>query len=143
MISRTFLKILEELNWPPIFLTDPKQFAKVDGVTMEGSDGLSNTTYSIISIRKGLRGRLLKNVLYHEIAHILFPHRPHWWIECAAERLAGGGGRGWWSIQYGYTVDMMPTRSNLLKMFRKASEKLSYEKHNRKKPKRSTHGRCH
>ena len=91
MISRTFLRILDELGWPNVYLVDPEQFKNVDGVSIDGSFGIASVEHPIISIEKGLRGRALRNTIYHEIGHHLFPHRPHWWIECAAERLANGG----------------------------------------------------
>ena len=125
MISRTFLRILDELGWPNVYLVDPEQFKNVDGVSIDGSFGIASVEHPIISIEKGLRGRALRNTIYHEIGHHLFPHRPHWWIECAAERLANGGGRGCWSKKYGHTVDEMPTRVVLLNLFKKASKRFN------------------
>lgn len=125
MVSRTFLSILEELGWPRVYLVDYRQFKMIDGTSMEGSCGLASVDYPIIAIQKGLRGKVLKNTIYHEIAHKLFPNREHWWIECAAERLAGGGGKGYWSHAYGFSVDMMPSRKYLLNMFRRAAKRFN------------------
>lgn len=125
MSSRTFLRILEELDWPNVYLVDPKQFEKVDGWNIRGSHGMAGRLHPIITIARGTRGKVLRNTIYHEIAHKLFPYRPHWWIECASERLARGGGRGEWSILSGHTVDEMPPRNALLKTFRRASKRFN------------------
>lgn len=119
-----FLKILAELGHPPIWMIPPEQFKHVEGHSLKGCDGISSTKYPVIAIRSGLRGKAKLNTLYHEIFHILFPHRPHWWIECAAERMAGGGGKGYFSVKYGHSVDDMPPRSYLLKLARRASRRM-------------------
>ena len=98
---RTYLKILEELDWPSIFMIESAQFEKVEGDSIKGNYGISSIDKPVITIKGGIRGRVLKNTIYHEIAHHLFPNKKHWWIECAAERLACGGGRGYWSVKPG------------------------------------------
>ena len=128
MVSRTFLRILRELGWPKIYLIPPQQFFMGDGKQIKGSSGLAEIGESTITLTRGLRGRALSNTIYHEIGHHLFPHQKHWWIECAAERLARGGGRGYWSIKYGHTVDEMPSRAKLLELFRKAARRFNEQK---------------
>jgi hypothetical protein len=130
VIHRTFLRILEELDWPQIYLITPKQFFHVEGDSIKGSYGMAGLNGSVITLQKGLRGRVLSNTIYHEIGHHLFPHRKHWWIECAAERLAVGGGRGYWSRKYGHTVDDVPSRNDLLKLFKQASKRFNDEQNN-------------
>jgi len=123
--NRTFLRVLEELDWPRVYLVTPEQFAKVDGIKIESAFGISSEDYPVFTVKKGIRGKVLLNVIYHEIGHILFPHRTHWWIECAAERLAGGGGRGEYSKIYGHSVDEMPARHKLIRTFKRASRKFN------------------
>jgi hypothetical protein len=122
------LKILEELEWPRIYLLTTRQFEKVDGTKIKGLYGIASDEHPVITVEKGLRGKVLSNTIYHEIGHHLFPHRPHWWIECAAERLAGGGGKGYWSIKYEHSIDEMPSRSKLLRTFRSASKRFNHDK---------------
>ena len=76
--------------------------------------GMASVDYPIIAVAPGLKGKVRRNVIYHEIAHHLFPYRPHWWIECYAERMAGGGGRGYWSKRFDHSLDEMPSRQKLL-----------------------------
>jgi hypothetical protein len=125
---RTFLNILEELGWPNIYLIDSKQFEKVEGDSIKGNYGISSVDKPVITIKGGIRGRVLKNTIYHEIAHHLFPNKHHWWIECAAEKLAGGGGKGYWSSRYNHSIDELPVRSVLLEMFREATKKFNLKK---------------
>lgn len=123
-MNRTFLKILEELDWPPIYLVHEKQFEMTEGDKLQGDFGMSSCESRVITIRKGLRGRVLKNVLYHEAGHVLFPSKPHWWIENFAEVMARGGGRGYWAKKYGKPVEDMPPRARLLALARRASRRL-------------------
>lgn len=119
---------MEELEWPRVYLLTPKQYEKVDGISVRGLYGISSVDYPVISIQKGLRGKVLSNTIYHEIGHILFPHRKHWWIECAAEKLARGGGRGYYSMKYGHTVDELPSRAKVLLLFKRASKRFNHDK---------------
>ena len=123
-MDRTFLKILKEMDFPPVFLISIEQYEHVDGCSLEGDFGISSVKYPVFAIRKGLRGRVKENVLYHEIAHILFPSRSHWWIEAFAERMARGGGRGYFCTKYGHTVDDVPPRARLLELARRAGRRL-------------------
>lgn len=136
---RTYLKILDELGWPNIYLVPPEQLERVEGEKLHGDFGMSSDYQPIITVHKGhrketppveggLRGRKLKNVIYHEIAHQLWPHRRHWWIECFAEVMAGGGGKGWYSRHFGHSVDEMPSREYLLKLARRAVVRFNKRK---------------
>lgn len=124
IVDRTAMKILQELGFPPVFLISIEQYEHVDGCSLEGDFGISSVKYPVFAIRKGLRGRVKLNVIYHEILHVLFPHWRHWRIECAAEVMAGGGGRGYWSKIYGKTINDVPSRKRLLKLARSASERM-------------------
>lgn len=125
MSSKTFLRILEELGYPEVYLIPPKQFFQGDGKKIKGSAGLAEIGKNTITLTRGLRGKELSNTIYHEIGHHLFPWRKHWWIECASERLARGGGRGYWSKKFGHTVDEMPPRIIMLKLFRRAVKRFN------------------
>lgn len=118
------MKILREIDFPPIFIISPEQFAHVEGAKLEGDYGIAASKYPVIAIRKGLRGRVKDNTIWHEVGHHLFPHWPHWKVEAFAERMAGGGGRGFYCTKYGHSVEEMPPRSYLLKLARRASRRL-------------------
>lgn len=99
----------------------------MEAASLEGDYGICAAKYPVFTIRKGLRGRVKENVIYHEIAHILFPNRPHWWVECFGEKMARGGGRGYWSVKFNKTIDDLPPRSRLLELARRASRRLKSE----------------
>jgi|SRR6185369_6203996 len=123
-MDRMFAKILKELDYPPVFLVSEEQFAKVEGVSIRGSYGIASVQYRIISVQSWLEGKAKENTLYHETFHILFPHKPHWWIERAAEKMAGGGGSGYWSDRFNKTPNDVPPRARILEMARKASKHM-------------------
>ena len=127
MSNRTFLRILEELNYPRVYLISPKQFEMVEGDKIKGSDGIASVHHSAITTRKGLRGKALSNTIYHEIGHHIFPHRPHWWIECYAEKMARGGGRGAFAKLYGHSIDELPSRARLLELSIRATKRFNGE----------------
>ena len=125
-MDRTCAKILAELGWPPIYFISQEQFLHVEGVSVKGSYGISSTKYPVFTIQKGLRGKVKTNTIFHECAHILFPHWPHWKVEAFAEKMAGGGGKGYFCQKYGHSVDDLPPRSYLLKLARRASKRLKH-----------------
>ena len=118
------LRILAELDYPPIFMISPEQFEHIEGATLKGCDGISSTDYPVFTIRRGLRGKARANTIYHELAHILFPSRPHWWVDLFGEIMARGGGRGYWAKKYNKSLEDMPPRSYLLKLARRASRRM-------------------
>lgn len=122
---KTYIKILEELDWPNIYLVSPQQFEHAEGDKIKGNYGIASDYQPIVTIARGLRGRKLSNTIYHEIGHHLFKFRPHWWIECFAEKMAGGGGRGDYSVKFGHTIDELPARSALLKIAQRASRRFN------------------
>lgn len=123
---KTYLRILDELGWPNIFIVGPEQFEHVEGEKWEKADyGVSSDWYPVITIRKGLKGRVLANTIYHELAHQLFPHRPHWWVYLYGYVMARGGGEWIRNEYYGHTVDDLPPRPKLLELTRRAVKRFN------------------
>ncbi len=135
---RSYLRIMEELGWPKIFLVCDTQFRAIEGDGLyrdkhnkkyprdEIYTGISGTEAPIFAMRMNLRGKGLWNNIYHEILHILYPWRKHWWIECAAEVLARGGGRGYYSNKYGHTPEELPDREKLLHQIRLQVQRFNH-----------------
>lgn len=134
---KTYLTVLEELGWPKVYLVTDRQFHKIEGDSLyrdkhmkrypvgEIYYGVSATKAPIITLRHNLRGKVLKNTIIHEIIHIVQPWRTHWWIECAAELLAGGGGRGYYSTKYNHTVADLPPKEEVLRLIRLAVKRFN------------------
>jgi hypothetical protein len=125
-VDKTVLKILSQLDYPPIFFISIEQYEHLDGVSLSGDFGISSVKYPVFTIRRGLRGKVKENVIFHEVFHILFPHWKHWKVECAAEKVARGGGRGHWARKYGKTVDDVPSRARILELARRASARMKH-----------------
>lgn len=124
--------MLGELGWPKVYLVSARQFEKVEGDYLykknpDGSEysGFSATKAPIITLHYNLRGKVLKNTIIHEILHIIYPWRQHWWIECAAEVLACGGGRGYYSTKYGHSPAELPSRDRLLHLVQLAVKRFN------------------
>jgi hypothetical protein len=122
---RAFDEIMEQLDWPPIYLVSAAQFESVEGDKVHGLYGLAATTTPIITIHKGLKGKVLKSTLWHEIGHHLFPSKPHWWVEAFGEKMARGGGVGYYCRQHGHSVDDLPPRARLLRLAQLAAKRLN------------------
>ena len=81
-----FTNIKLELGDPPIEL-----LRRIDWdyrFSELGNDwGKCSHSTSEIVVKKSLKMDQLTVTLYHEILHILFPSKPHWWIEKASRKL--------------------------------------------------------
>lgn len=66
-------------------LVGPAEYRELEGHVVGPYAGRAGFIHPIIWVR---RGEALAMYL-HEILHLLFPSRPHWWIYSAAWKLAG------------------------------------------------------
>lgn len=123
-VVRAFDKIMRQLDWPPIYLVSTAQFESVDGDRLMGDFGIASADHPIITVRRGLKGKILANTLWHEIGHKLFPSRRHWWIDAFGEKMARGGGMGSYCKKYGHSVDDLPPRAELLRLARLAARRM-------------------
>lgn len=135
---KSYLLILAELGWPRIYLVSDQQYRAIEGEGLYKDKhnkrwediyyGASGEEAPVVTLRHNLRGKELRNTIYHEILHKLYPWRKHWWIECAAEILAKGGGRGYYSRTHNHkTEDIGYDREQLLHIVR-----LQVKRYNRK-----------
>jgi hypothetical protein len=134
-----YMEIMKALDYPPVFLIPPEQFAMLEGPEKKEDNsvnhyiqGIAAVRYPVLTVNPDLHGLTLINVIWHEVGHHLWPWKPHWWIEMFGEKMANGGGRGYWSARYNKTPDDLPSRSVLLKLARRQAKKLK-EKYKIKK----------
>ena len=131
MRTKEYCNILRELGWPRIYLVPTEQYDQIeqDDNYRYQSDretvGISGDIYPVISIRTSLHGKARTSTIYHEIGHHLWPNKPHWWIECFGEKMAGGGGRGYYSVMYNHSPEELPSRADLLKLARRSSRRFN------------------
>lgn len=103
------------------------------GCTMDPGPG-----FGIARYQKRWRSQIA-NTIVHEIAHILWPNKPHWWVECFAEKVAPKFGRegtrlliasgekrhvGRYSKRYGHDIDELPSGKKCIEMARKRARRL-------------------
>lgn len=113
----TCVKLITVAEWNRIY-----SYAKIQDNEMARccpADWVITTRYSDYD------GLELRNSLWHEILHILFYSKPHWWIECAAQKIAGGN-RGFYAERYDKNISDVPNRDKLLKLARKSAKRYNH-----------------
>jgi hypothetical protein len=112
---KTYTKILAESGWPNIFLVSPVQFEHIEGDKLKGNYGISAVTAPALVIDRGLRGKVLANTIHHELGHLLFKSKPHWWIYLYGTIMAKGGNKSdTRPYLYGHTEAELPDRKRLV-----------------------------
>ena len=138
-----YLEVLELMGWPNVYLVHPVQFQHIEGPKFclhkrgigtgryTGSEytGFASEKEPAITSLDKMSTKELKNNLIHENLHKTLPWKRHWWIECAAEKLARGGGRGYYSAKYNHTPDDLPPYDVLLKQIQRASKRYNRRPH--------------
>ena len=133
MVERAFRTIQDELNNPPITLLTPSRFEDVLGEALGTCDGKMIPEFNYVTARPNRPMEEIKNTLWHEVGHCLFPQKPHWWIECFAAKLARtprrtlphfmqteagqerrGVAAGRYSASYCHDLGELPGRSSLV-----------------------------
>ena len=110
-------------------LVSPTEFRQLAGYTVSDYLGVTNYKHNIYYVRRGEPVR----TYIHELLHLLFKRRPHWWIYCVAWKLTGQKiipGRG---ENYGYgegffvdtaRIKELPSKAKLLKLIQRAYKAL-------------------
>ena len=119
-----FNAILKKLGNPPIRLVQSGEFYKITGARLGGFDGRCHPMRRIITVKRNREFVEIKDVLWHEIAHILFPSKPHWWIECFAQKLSGSPLAGHYTSKYCKSVKDVPSKAKLLDLARKSTARI-------------------
>jgi len=101
MVSRKFVEqrfreLLQEINNPNIDIIPCKTWDRIckkfelsNEFSKKGVRGTAVEPFSFIVVRNNIKKIELDEVLWHEILHILFPDKPHWWIYSVSIRLSG------------------------------------------------------
>jgi len=122
---RIFDQILQELDWPNIYMVSPEQFHELEGWDPSDVWGGCGDKHPVITVVGKPKTKMRRNIIYHEIFHHLFPHRPHWWIEMTAQKLARGGGRGEYSKISGHTLNDVSSREIIIKLAQRATRRFN------------------
>lgn len=113
-----------------IQLVSPSEYRVQTDHTVSNNLGIANYKHNIYYVRRGEPVR----TYIHELLHILFKHRPHWWIYAASWKLTGqkiipGRGRAY-GCGGGFFVDTqrireLPSKPKLKELCQRAYQRLS------------------
>src|SRR3990172_6483069 len=117
-VIRLWQSILKEINLhgsSPIRLVFSDEWKEITGQNLGSALGRASREDMLVGIRyRDLALDDIKENLWHEIGHILFPSKPHWWVECYGEIMSGhGNGEGRYSKRYAHSPSELPSREKL------------------------------
>ena len=127
-ILRMYKKVHQLAGEPKFILLTPREWNKRFKRAQVGSR---------ISGRCDLRGTLtirythiynlheIEDTIWHEFLHILLPSKRHWWIECAAQKLAHNKNRGLFATRYKKHMRDVPDIKTLLRHINNASARFN------------------
>lgn len=141
VIDRSFRAILKKVGSPPIKLVSSGEFYEITGARLGSFCGRCSPKHRIVTVNRNRPLEDIKDTLWHEVAHILFPSKPHWWIECFASKMCGSKPCGSWqrtkngvmssgvacgrySLRYCKSKDDLPNKTKLLDLALKSSTRL-------------------
>ena len=122
------MKALFGMKQNGVRLVTPTEFKELSGVSLSHFCGRADRKNKIVTIRRKKPIRTIRNVIVHELAHCLFPSKPHWWIECFSYRIIPvkyyDGQVGRYTKRYRHTPDELPSKKRLIEMANKAAKRL-------------------
>lgn len=127
-VKRVYREIIIEAGHPRIKLISVKKWNEENpGFEADKAYGFCNVEKRYITINYKYAGTLLeiRDTIWHEILHILFEYKKHWWIYCSAEKLSGNIHRTYESGCFIHDRDDVPDRCELIKTVRRTSARLN------------------
>ena len=125
-VKNIFKECKELLGNPDVELVHPEKWLEITDTPIEDDTvGMSSDYFKIITVVYGeLSSSEIREVTFHEIAHILYPNKKHWWVECFASKIAKT--RNWFCYhaeKYGHSKKELPKRERLIEMARECVER--------------------
>jgi hypothetical protein len=124
-----FNKFLNKINNPVIILVYPGEWDKMfPNYKLYHNYGRCSILDKVLTCRyRDIHRRVeIQDTLWHEILHIFFPSKPHWWIVGAALRLTNQYIRPYELHKHGHKVSDIPNRKRLIHLMRAKSERFKY-----------------
>ena len=117
-IRKIFNKYKKLFGNPDVKLVIKHEWIRITDEDIGDNVGMSNGFYKLVTVApETLDGSEIQEVLVHELAHIIFPNKPHWWIECFSSKVARTrDGFMYYSSIYGHTKAELPSRNELIEM---------------------------
>jgi len=126
-VKLIFEEILNEISHPDITMITMEKWTKTSGLRDVFKDehaGMAHTDYKVFTVRYATEDeKEIRDTIWHEILHIIYPHANHWWIECCAQRLSGSRGRGKFTKRYKRSVQEVPYRVDIINGLKSIIEK--------------------
>jgi len=139
-IEDLYKKISDQIGGTEVSLLPPEQFLKLArpeefaefGSFAPGVWACASPEHRAITVMKNRPLTDIERRLWHELAHILFPDKPHWWVECFAAKMVplqddrwGGGWVGRYARQERRSPDELPSKEQLIELASEAVARLS------------------
>jgi len=112
-----------------IRIVSPTEYRDITKYTVSNYLGVASCKYNIYYVR---RGEPIRTYI-HELLHILFKNRPHWWIYCVSwkltrQRIIPGKGLNY-GFGNGFFVDTarikeLPSKSKLIKLCQQSYNRI-------------------
>jgi len=130
-VEREFeeIKILFGMKNADVRLVIPKDFKVISGFALGSYWGRVDKTKKIITVKRNRPIQQIRNTIAHELAHLLFPNKPHWWIETFSYKIISikddYGRIGRYAKRYGHSPRELPSKKRLIEMAKEAAERLN------------------
>lgn len=95
-------------------LEKPEDFEKITGNNIEGNIGFMDYGHHKITVLGDLSESETDMVIHHELAHAIFPEKPHWWVEVFAHKVSKRQGKGTYTERYNHSNRDLPNRKMLI-----------------------------
>ena len=120
VVETLFFNILNEIDNPDIMLINSVYWNELsDDKLCEDDYGVSDLDHIIAINYIKINAIEVKDTIWHEILHIIYPIAKHWWIECCAQRLSGIRIKGQYTKKYKHSVKDVPKKKKLIKNIKK------------------------
>lgn len=123
-IQHSYKLILAQIDNPPIRLLRPYEFRKVTGYGVNSFLGRADRKTRVVTTKRNRGLSSIKKTLWHEIGHLLFPSKPHWWIDCFGVKMSGYNAYMHYAQKYGHCPKDLPSRNKLIELSKKATKRM-------------------
>lgn len=125
-LKKLYAKYKELFGVPDVKLVDKNKWKQMTGETLGDNVGMSSDYLKLITVDpEDLKKSEIEEVTVHELLHVVFPNKPHWWIECASSKIARTKDAFLhYAVIYGHTKDELPSRNELIEMVQAKAMKI-------------------
>ena len=134
IVEQIFNRLLKRIGNPRIILVVPDEWNKMfpNYNLNENMSACCDIENKVLTIDNNETVNEIKDSIWHEFLHILFPNAGHCWIECVAQKMIyrrknsryNHYRRGFHSKRYDYFITDVPSRQKLIKLIKKASRRI-------------------